>query len=323
MWTRWTIKTIEEEIEITPRDLDYLQFIFDCGPSRTSALHEYFNAGKTKQVTYRRLEQFSSRPYTFLVKPRAQRRRESANYRDLIYDITDDGIDLLIAHGRLNERHKEWRKAIDRGGFWHSAMGGARLASIKLGLKRAGLTYVSKFELFERMNIKPKTNPLRVDIPGGAYKCDDLFGILETSEPYLVEDDMRNEPTERITSIGTDFIEKVEKVDAHRKEILAHFKFTKLNVLVLTTSPGHMLDMFKKTRRFSEQTRKAFAYQADPIFDPLTPPEYDPCEPCKKCKHRGRVPKLFDDRCFSRPYQRVGFPDIQIGGSIGKEATAA
>lgn len=322
MWSRWLTKTIDRELQVTTRDLDYFQFIFDCGATRSSAIHEYFNHGKSKQVTYRRLDEWSSRPYQFLYVPKQQRMREGANYKDLIRDITPHGMMLLIADGRIDERHMEWRKYIHRGSFWHGAMGAARLASIKLGLKRAGIPYVSKFEYFERMKIDPKANPLRVRIGEQDYIPDDLCGIGDSHvDTILFEDDMKTEPTERITSIGSDFISKAEKIEKHTEVIKKHFRVSRFKVLTTTTSEGHMLDMLKKVRRLPDSIRERLAFQCEPTFHPLTPTEYIPCpehtENCKRCRGRNRIPVPFDDRCFQRAWLRSGFDPVTIGAESG------
>jgi len=311
-------------LQVTERDLDMFQHIFDCGPLSTSAIHEYINPKIDKQNTYRRLNSWSQAPFRFVFKPDQQRMRENANYKDDIYNLTNDGMMLLIAYGRLDERHIEWRKKIHRGSFWHSYMTAMRLASIKLGIKKAGMQYVSKFEYFERMNIKPNFNPLSVD--GTGYKTDDLYGIDigDYIHTFIHEDDLKNEPSERITSVGSDFIEKVEKIEEHREAIMRHFSVSRFKMLVTTVSEGHRQDIMRKMKRFPESVREHIGLQTESSYSPLAERETIPCpkhrgEKCWTCRSRGVITKRFDDRCFTRPYLRVGFSPFNIGEPYGTE----
>ncbi|MBR1146693.1 hypothetical protein [Bradyrhizobium sp. AUGA SZCCT0431] len=332
---KFDVRETPVKIVTMARDIDYLEFIFDVGACDTSILHEYFNPTKTKQITTKRLDTLASRPYTYIFKPEAQEYRKNKNYKGTIYDITEDGISLLIAYGRITPWHAMLRKKLGHSGphaFWHNYVGSQSLGSIRLGLKQAGITYVSKYELFERMDFDSKRSPLRVDLGTDSYIPDDLFGAIypDHREMFLCEWDMRSEPTERISSAGTSFMDKPRKIETGLAQIKKHFgiKESPFKVLTVTTSEGHMHDIISKMRKMPEPIRELMAFQSEETFSPLSRGESIECPRCKggkcyQCKYTGSAIRPPDARIFQRDWLRAGLDPFNIGGEHGKEAATA
>jgi hypothetical protein len=121
-------------IQITERDLDYLELLFEIGPLRANCLHALVSPNVTQVVTTRRLNKLFSAPHAYLDRPSQQRDSYSANYSFLIYDITDSGEQLLAERGRISDDERRWRRGLRKGryvSFWHEVMLGEILGSMR------------------------------------------------------------------------------------------------------------------------------------------------------------------------------------------------
>src|ERR1051325_3379508 len=78
-------------IQITERDLDYLELLFEIGPLRANFLHALVSPNVTQVVTTRRLNKLFRAPHVLVDRPPQQRESYNANYSFLIYEIRDKG----------------------------------------------------------------------------------------------------------------------------------------------------------------------------------------------------------------------------------------
>src|SRR5262245_65645999 len=96
--SRWS-RAFVGRIQITPRDLDYLQVLYENGPTRASALHQIVSPAVKQAQTKKRLLKLYGAPNSYVDRPEQQKENYNANYTHLIYDIGRKGEKLLAAHG--------------------------------------------------------------------------------------------------------------------------------------------------------------------------------------------------------------------------------
>src|SRR5882672_9386656 len=100
--SRWN-RPFVGRIQITPRDLDYLQILYENGLTRANALHQMVSPAVKQVQTKKRLLKLYGAPNAFVDRPEQQKENYNANYTHLIYDISRKGEELLVAHGRISD----------------------------------------------------------------------------------------------------------------------------------------------------------------------------------------------------------------------------
>ena len=298
---------------VTPRDLDYLQWLFENGPSRTSALHLFFNPQATKQITTKRLKLLARRPHGYVFKPEQQRRNSNANYSDLIYSITEAGIDLLVEYGRITPQWRKWRKHLYgrhyHVPFWHRVLTADINASIRLAVRdNPLLRYISMFEILDQAPPATRLSetPITIDLNSQRQLLipDEVFGIAyrqvdgsEAFRYFLREDDLGTESVQRPTSSGSSYDEKLPKYERalQHQLIKTHFGISApVIVLTLTTAAGRVKSLIKRTRTVADQFRPFFLIRAVPTLAPFA-------------KAPRPIPEILTTAWF-----RAGFPDYDI-----------
>ena len=306
-----------DRVTLTERDLDYLQFIFETGPVRSSIIHLYFStaSGKhAKQNTTRRLASLYHHPNCYLNKPEGQQEREGANYVDLRFTLSGKGVKALLDNGRISEKHFEWYHRLHGRGiskpFWHDALGADYLGSLRLGIKAdPTLHYLSKYEVLERApeSTQKAKNPLAITLPdsGKLLVPDDIFGVSRTLTDGTTlyryhprEDDAKSEPNRRVSSTGSSYYEKLPKYKEALESgaLKQHFgiKNAPVVIVTITLSNGKCTNMVKMVRKMDGPWRDHLAFISEPSFS------------------RRERPAPPDARILLSPYKRAAAPDFYI-----------
>lgn len=250
-------------IQITERDLDYLELLFEIGPLRANFLHALVSPNVSQVVTTRRLNKLFRAPHAFVDRPKQQRESYTANYSFIVYDISAKGEQLLADRGRISDEERVWRGGLSRGryvSFWHEVMLGEIVAGLRLGLSRnSAPRFISWREILRKAPSATRASKspfamgaeLRNPIfpPGVSAKVvpDSIFGLEYMQDGkrsyrfFAVEADRATEPVHRTTLHGSSFHKKIElyrevvRQEAH----LSHLGVPNLFVLTVTTSERH------------------------------------------------------------------------------------
>lgn len=263
---------LSKKVQIVPRDLDYLQSLFDNGASRSTAVHLLVAPTRTKQVTRMRLMELNRIPYEFVDKPQQQSMIEYAHARDLIYDISAKGQAILYGHGRVSEQDIEMRRRLHGRGtynnFWHDIMIADIYASIRLGCR---LPYIPYYQVLDRAPQKTQEQRKPMTVEALSLTPDGLFGIDfgNCYRFFLIEADQANEPIRRAQSTGSSYFDKLQKYKAliEQKIYVQHFGFkSDLYVLNVTTSVRHMENIIKALEKIPGDWKRYMLFQAVPEF---------------------------------------------------------
>lgn len=269
-----------ENLEETARDIEYLYNLFVFGPLETPTLHKLVAPDVTQRVTRYRLCKLNRVPYAYVDKPRRQREIEGANYRHLIYDISDQGTALLLARHRITPEMVEWREKIRasrEADFWHDRLIADFGANVALSLPE-GYHFGSRYEILERAPeiTRASERPLTIEISKKEHITpDDIFFIEGTNSFtfFIIEADRATMPAKR-EGKGSSFGRKLPryKQAVETDLIRKHFGFTSpFRILTLTTSPRHMTSLVAQLDRriLKGDWREHAAFKAAPIFDPF------------------------------------------------------
>lgn len=260
--SRWE-RAEPSPIQITARDLDYLQLVFENGPTRANLIHALVAPGVSQAVTTRRLNRLYRAPRPLLERPAQQRESYNANYSFLVYDLSAAGEQLLAERGRISEEDRAWRASLRRSrylNFWHDVLLGEILGSVRLGVRgNPALRFISWPDILRKA---PHTTraakapfTMRFPMQSPAFKRelearvtpDAVFGLEYIKDGkssyrfFAVEADRATEPIRRSDLYGSSYHKKIEqyrelvKREVHR----SHLGVPNLLVLTVTTSERH------------------------------------------------------------------------------------
>jgi hypothetical protein len=337
-YSRWDTPNDKRQTA-TDRDASIIHYIFETGPTKSSAIQKLFFQGNGKRACQRVLMRLARRG--FLYKPGQQRERENANYTDMIYEITAFGRETLLKRNIISQAQNDWYARLHTRGrylnFWHQVYGADVMASIRIGLKdHPKIRFISLYDIlaFAPPETQARKSPLLIDLPNGLKLApDDFFGLSYAAVGeapqymfYAREDDLANEPAKRIHSTGSSFYEKLLKYKAALEggHIHKHFGITApVVILTATTSKRHLETILGHLAPMQGKWREHLAFQSTPWLDPFKRPETIAClrcsgkgesagKTCHRCKGRKKVCKPPDDRLFTLPYRRVGYPEFNL-----------
>jgi len=274
---RWAVQD-GQPVVLQERDLDILQFIFELGYVTSSLIGAYYFEGAKPRTVSKRLKNLRNRPNEYLAAPLQQKEtNHAANYSNLIYEITEKGIDTLIRHDRITMEQARWRSLIvthKYREFWHDVNTANVVGSIRLALK-AHPTYrfVSPFEIIARMQHVAGRSPLTLSLPSTSKRRhiipDYLFGIArpgKTLKEYIQffwhEHDQGTEPLRRKIASASSFEVKLADLD----EMLSLGLYEKqlglpkdsLYVSTTTLSAGHLAGVMSCSRELPFKRRFIF-----------------------------------------------------------------
>lgn len=199
---RWDITKKVKRVRLTDNRLDRLLPFFVHGYLSTGMLHALLEPQKTHGYTCEELRLLKLPPNSYIEQNSAHlRRRAEALRGELIYRITDHGVEALLRHGRITLGDAElWLKlrAQDKeSNYWHDVATGHVIASIALATRELGLTFVSIYELMR--NAPQRSNhsgsPLGIPYQKMHFIPDAIFGFSDgdTLSCFALETDMGSE----------------------------------------------------------------------------------------------------------------------------------
>lgn len=264
--SRWS-RPFVGRVQITPRDLDYLQVLCENGPTRANALHQIVSPAVKQVQTKKRLLKLYGSPNAYVDRPEQQKENYNANYTCLIYDINKKGEELLITHGRISDEQRFWRVNRLRGtyrNFWHEVMIADIMASIRLGIQADPmLRYISWHQILTRAPEatrrfdNPFKLPYSISHNGQSLMStlvpDAIFGIEFRRQPksyyafFALEADRNTMPVSRSNLKDNSYLRKIL---AYRSLVSAgtyrtHLGLPNLRVLTVTTNAVHQANIKK------------------------------------------------------------------------------
>jgi len=291
---------------LTERQLDYLQFIFEVGPARTSAVHAYICPTTQKQNTTNALKLLNRRPNAYLDKPEEQNERKHVDYVDLRYSINIKGAKKLLENGRISELQLSIFARLHARGtarpFWHDALGADYLSSLRLGIKAdPTLIFLSRYDILAAApeSTRIAKDPFLIKLPSGkTVSPDDISGIGRVRPDasivyryYPREDHTGSQPNRRITSKGSSYAEKMPKYQEALETgaLKAHFgiKTAPVVVTTVTVSKDTSHAFRRHLKRMEGSWRDHLAFFAEPSFN----------------RNHKELPP--DCRAFTEPYLRA------------------
>ncbi len=279
-FSRWEVGQTHP-IKVTSRDLEYLYRLFIHGPLSSAMLHQLISPEVEHRQTSERLKLLRHHPNCLVEVPKQLRLSYNANYQHLTYKITNTGVQVLLAKGRISiEVADLWfRLQQNYRTFHHDALTAYITASIEFGC--SGGHMAARFFGWDYIFTHPKTpketkqsdNPLRIaymiDGKEKALVPDALFAI-ETPEGkicFALEADMHNEPIDPHELNRSSYGNKLTGYLAIFKDSLyqKHYGIPNMQVLNATVSDIHMRNIMKHLKRMSTKTRP-FLFKALPFM---------------------------------------------------------
>jgi hypothetical protein len=200
------------DLLVQDRDLDALRLVFDHG-YLTSEMLRLFLAPDIRPDTWSKaLKRLIN--HRLLVAPAAQVKNPA--YRSsLVYDITPQGVALLIEEGRISVEDAERRKAFfakKRKEFWHDLSAAMTVASIRLAARQAGVSFVTPWTILRKAS-QPKLS-LRISEDRHIVP-DYLFGLVHGDDYrfYWFEHDHNTEQLTKRKTVGSSFERKLEELN--------------------------------------------------------------------------------------------------------------
>lgn len=295
--SRWSRSSVGK-IQITPRDLDYLQVLYENGLTRANALHAIVSPNVKQAQTKKRLLKLCGKPNAYVDRPEQQKENYNANYTHLIYDISRKGEELLVAHGRITDEQRLWRanrlRHIYRN-FWHEVMIGDIMASIRVGIATdRSLRYISWHHILAKAPEQTRRleNPFKLPYTAShnsqsirsTIVPDAIFGIEYQRTPknlyafFALEADRNTMPVFRSNLKDNSYLRKIL---AYRSLVSAgtyrtHLGLPNLRMLTVTTNATHQANIKKLVTDIAGES-ELFLFKNLPEFGrTLTAPEPTP-----------------------------------------------
>lgn len=277
--SRWA-KGETHLIRITPRDLEYLYRLFIHGTLSSAMLHKLVAPNVTREIVTDRLRTMRDNPNCLIeVPPQSRVSCNNPNSDFMVYKITKAGVQVLALKGRISDEVADlwFRLQQNYRTFHHDALTSYITASIELGCREAGITFLGWDYIFSHPKMPEETrlsdNPLRItyelDGKEKALVPDALF-LLETPDGkvcFALEADMHNEPIDphelNRSSYGNKLIGYLAIIKGSLYE--KRYGIPNMQVLNVTISDIHMRNIMKHLKRISKSTRP-FLFKALPFM---------------------------------------------------------
>jgi len=267
--SRWDANAEGRPIVVTPRDLDFLFALFIHGPLSTAMLRALVAPQVSQWTVTERLKKLKRKPNGYIEQPWQQRAAVNANYSHLIVSLARAGLELLCESGRITREHAAWHVGINenRKTFEHDAMAAYLSASLDLGCRQdENLRFVSWLEIFDHDKCPPTTKAARnpfiityaMDKVEHALIPDGLCGVEHRERGlsfYAIEADRHNEPIETSKLNRSSFAKHIHGYRyVLRNELYkAHYGIPNLQVLNITVSETHMLNIMAHLKRVTAE----------------------------------------------------------------------
>ena len=314
-WVRHPVLDDQHQPQIArigQRDVEILTLLARYRYLPADYIHAFLGGGLTPLL--RRLNLLFRQPNLYINRPQQQRQNASANFRSLIYELDERGIEVLAHQGVQTQRRKY------RQNFVHELMVCQIMASIELGaLYEQNLRLISWQEILASektpLNTRSSPNPaaIPVSFPLRGGHCDTVivadghpFGIERTVDgqrTYLffpgIEADCGTEPVESNDAERSSIYKKFAayRAIAAQEIYRSHFGFPNFLVPIITTSQTRMRAMMKLLERMTEgRGSKMFLFKH---FPALTSTENPPTA---------------SGHMLTAPWDRVGFDPIKLTG---------
>ena len=279
-WGRGRVRAVD----LTPRDLAFLQTLFTFGALSTEMLGALIAPASPRRATTDRLFLLKNPPNDYVSQPEGQQFAKDANHTSLVYEISEKGVAALVDCGRVSYAESElWRKLqanLRPQHFDHDAATGYILASLALGAREANVRFISSTEILSRPKCPEETrtseNPLAIPcMVGGERRSvipDALFGVEYPTGAcfFALETDMGTEQIREHDLKGSTIVRKLRgylaimRDQAYRRQ----FALPSLQVLVVTASIVRMRNIIEALRRLTEpdasSATHAFLFKAIP-----------------------------------------------------------
>ena len=256
-----------QAVEITARDLGYLQSLFLHGVLSNEMLHALVCPERAQRATTDRMFLLKNPPNDFIVQPKAQEDSKSANYTSLAYEISPKGVEALVDRGVVTYADMIlWQKLqanYKPQHFDHDFATGYILGSISLGARQAGLRYIPWVEILGRQKCpiatREASNPFAIPYDASDAQRhlipDALFGVEYGNGAcfFALETDMGTEQ-HRDSEIKNATI--VRKLRGYQQIVRgdafkARYGLPSPQILMATTSVVRMHNMLDTAARLS------------------------------------------------------------------------
>ncbi|MBK7469684.1 MAG: hypothetical protein IPI73_02620 [Betaproteobacteria bacterium] len=240
---------MDKRIEISDSDLALFEAIHRHGPLPTNYLHAFGTNNNFNSHQHRLTKLYNgTEGGAYLVRPPQQFASFYARYQPVVYDLNERSKSLLHERGKLSP----FINRVDP--FLHRLMSACVGASIELGCKAKGLTYIPRHDVLSKKGEQMEL-PLSQFAAQKSLVPDDLFGF-ECKGSYrffAVEIDRNTESIERRKIDQNTFGKKlVCYIDAMKsRDYKEVWGIPNMLALTVTTNATHMQNMmayFTKSR---------------------------------------------------------------------------
>jgi hypothetical protein len=251
---------------VTARDIETFSPLIRHRYLPVDYLHAF--VGGSLDALVNRLNLLSRRPNLYVARPHQQRANASANYRRLIYELTEKGSRVM------QERGFEFQRGRAPANFAHEVMLCQIMASFEFGAREAGLRFVTWKHILTskhtpettRQEAKPWHIPVRINVDGKLEQIHvvadgQFFGIrriFENENSYVfcpgIEADCGSEPVEASNFARSSIYKKFVAYREIIKQDIAYTRYGLPNLLVpfITTTRIRMQSMMKLLERMTD-----------------------------------------------------------------------
>lgn len=259
-----------EKLEKEHLDILYTLFVHPMLP--TNIMHVLARRTTQQRATTALCRIMKHSPNRFISQPIGQTRAKNARCAFLIFQLTDKGARALLDNGRISyQEYLLWIKVFSqhkKHHFEHTLASGYYGASIELGCREKGYTFLSEIALLKREKCPQETrdtdNPLTIpyELNGDTHYLtpDRLLGVEygNGASFFSVETDMKSEQEDERDDGGASINQK-NKAYRHiffHQTAKTIFGLPSLQVIFITTAVTRMHNMMNKLIRIAEKDGK-------------------------------------------------------------------
>lgn len=273
-----------EKLEKEHLDILYTLFVHPMLP--TNVMHVLARRKTQQRATTALCRLMKHSPNRFISQPFRQSKLKNARCAFLIFQLTDKGTRALVDNGRISyQEYLLWIKVSAQHKnhhYEHTLASGYYGASIELGCRENGYTFLSEIDILKREKCPQETrdadNPLAIpyEIDGGTHYLtpDRLIGVEygNGASFFPIETDMKSEQEDERDDGGASINQK-NKAYRHiffHQTAKTVFGLPSLQVMFITTAVTRMHNFMDKLIRIAEKDGKGstrpFLYKAFPAL---------------------------------------------------------
>ena len=274
-----------KSIQITPRDILWLEKLHQHGPLPTTYLHAYSKTLLGSKDQGRAVKRMADLFHEsgLIERPHQQFNTINARYNSLVYDLSPQGMELLKSLGKYSDH-----SPTPNGPWVHKCMISCITSSIELETFYHDVRYIHQHEILERKNVNLRipisySDPCTLKTIRTDLIPDGLFGLeyqLNNGSSYLffvLEADRSTEPIRYKNQSRKSFQRSLQQYREFigRGKYKDHFGLTAgMLVLNITTAESRIENMMNSISESSNLNRYMLFQSVNnfgQIFKPVAP----------------------------------------------------